>query len=145
MVVQTNDESVVAHCLLYRSSIDVHFIIVVEHGTPLKGVEPSDRVQELESFIVALERRPVAVRTLQKLALLCIENPVVDPTSLSNADFSAPYSPSPFSNRSIPSLHSDMWTKEKNFERLFNGLITFLEPSRVSLPPLTISSQSLTI
>ena len=126
------------------SPIDMNFIIVVEHGTPLKGVEPSDRVQELESFIVALEQRPVAVRTLQKLALLCIENPVVDPTSPSTANFSSPSSLSPFSNRPIPSLHSDMWTKDKNFERLFNGLIACLEPSRVSPFPLTISSQSLT-
>ena len=125
--------------------IDMNFIIVVEHGTPLKGVEPSDRVQELENFIVALEQRPVAVRTLQKLALLCMENPVVGPTSPSIANFSSPSSLSPFSNRPIPSLYSDMWTKDKNFERLFNSLIAFLEPSRVSPFPLTISSQSLTI
>ena len=123
----------------------MNFVIVVEHGTPLKGVEASDRVQELESFIAALEQRPVAVRTLQKLALLCVENPVVDPTSLSTAKFSAPSSPSPFSNRPFVSLHSDMWTKDRNFERLFNNLIAFLEPSRVSTLRLTIYGQNLTV
>jgi CLIP-associating protein 1/2 len=104
---------------------------VVEHGTPLKGVEPLDRIKELQSFIVALEQHPVSIRVLQKLALLCIENPVIDPSSPVSSAFSAPSSPSPFSARPIPSLHSDMWTKDKNFERLFNALIKFFDPSRV--------------
>jgi CLIP-associating protein 1/2 len=106
---------------------------VVEHGTPLKGLEPSDRIQELQSFIVALEQHPVSIRVLQKLALLCIENPVLDPSSPLSSGFSAPASPSPFSARPIPSLHSDIWAKDKNFERLFNALIKFLDPSRVWL------------
>jgi CLIP-associating protein 1/2 len=104
---------------------------VLEHGTPLKGVEPSDRVQELKNFIDALEQQPINIRVLQKLALLCIENPVVDQTSPLSSSFSAPSSPSPFSARPIPSLHSDMWANDKNFERLFNALMKFLDPSRV--------------
>lgn len=103
---------------------------MIEHGTPLKAVEPSDRVQELQGFIVALEHRPVNIRVLQKLALLCIENPVIDPSSPLSS-FSAPSSPSPFGARHIQSLHADMWTIDKNFERLFNALIKFLDPLQV--------------
>lgn len=43
-----------------------------------------------------------------------------------------PGSPSPFEARVIPSLHADIWNKDKNFERLFNALIAFLDPSRVT-------------
>lgn len=106
---------------------------MVERGTPLKAIEPSDRVQELRGYITALEQGEVSVRTLQKLALLCIENPVPEPTSPS-LSHGYPSSPSPFStaSRSVPSLHDDMWSKDKNFERMFNGLIKFLDPSLVS-------------
>jgi CLIP-associating protein 1/2 len=104
---------------------------VVEHGTPLKGVEPADRVRELQGFITALEKQSVSIRVLQKLALLCLENPTIDPASPSLSNFSIPASPSPFNTRAIPSLHSDMWIADKNFERLFNALIKFLDPSRV--------------
>lgn len=105
---------------------------VIEHGTPLKAVGSSDRVEELEGFITALEQSPVSVRVLQKLALLCIENPVADASS-PTSNFSMPTSPSPFETRAIPPLHDDIWTGDKRFQRLFNALIAFLEPSRVSV------------
>jgi len=103
---------------------------MIEHGSPLKAIEPSDRVQELRGFIVALEERPVSVRALQKLALLCIENSVIDQPSPLSSEYFAPSAPSPFSARPVPSLHPDMWTTDRNFERLFNALIKFLDPSR---------------
>lgn len=108
--------------------------VVIEHGTPLKAVDSSKRTAELEGFINALEQPPVGVRVLQKLALLCIENPVADPSSPAS-NLSLPSSPSPFETREIPPLHKDIWTQDKRFQRLFNALIAFLEPSRVSVRP----------
>ncbi|KAF7965882.1 hypothetical protein HWV62_32610 [Athelia sp. TMB] len=105
---------------------------LIDHGTPLKAIEPYDRTQELRGFITALEQGQVTIRVLQKVALLCIENPVADPSS-PTSPFSTPASPSPFEARKIPPLHADIWTKDKNFERLFNALVTFLDPSRVSV------------
>jgi CLIP-associating protein 1/2 len=62
-----------------------------------------------------------------------MENPVAElsspPPSPGGAD---PSSPSPFVvSESMPSLHSDMWEKNKTFERLFRALILYLDPSRV--------------
>lgn len=105
---------------------------MVKQGTPLKGIELPDRIQELRSYIAALERGEVTIRVLQKLALLCIENPVPELAS-SPLSPGYPSSPSPFStvSRSVPSLYYDMWAKDKRFEQMFNGLIKFLEPSLV--------------
>ena len=106
---------------------------VVERGTPLKAVEPADRIHELNSYIAALEEGDASIRVLQKLALLCVENPVVEPSSPPSSPY--PTSPSPFhsSARSVPSLHGDIWAKDKNFHRLFNALIKFLSPTLASL------------
>ncbi|KII95772.1 hypothetical protein PLICRDRAFT_48721 [Plicaturopsis crispa FD-325 SS-3] len=104
---------------------------IVEHGTPLKAVQAEDRVQELQTYIAALENGDASIRVLQKLALLCIENPVMEPPSPTSSVYT-PASPSPFilTSRALPSLHPDMWTNDKSFERLFNALIKFLDPSQ---------------
>ncbi|KAJ7499121.1 clasp N terminal-domain-containing protein [Mycena latifolia] len=104
---------------------------LVAQGTPLKAVVNVDRIQELESYITLLENDDVDVRVLQKLALLAIENPITESVS-SPLSPDYPASPSPFMNpsRSLPSLHSDMWGKNKNFERLFNALLSFLQPAK---------------
>ncbi|KAJ6599260.1 clasp N terminal-domain-containing protein [Mycena vulgaris] len=104
---------------------------LVAQGTPLKAVVDHDRIQELESYIAMLENDDVDVRVLQKLALLAIENPITESASSPlSSEFSYPASPSPFINpsRSLPSLSSDMWGKNKNFERVFNALLSFLQP-----------------
>ncbi|KAJ7068076.1 clasp N terminal-domain-containing protein [Mycena amicta] len=105
---------------------------LVAQGTPLRPVGEVDRVQELQGYIEALEGDG-DVHTLQKVALLAIENPVTDtvPSPLS-PEFGFPSSPSPFVNasRSLPSLHADMWSKNKNFDRLFNALLAYLQPSK---------------
>jgi CLIP-associating protein 1/2 len=108
---------------------------VIGHGTPLKATEPSDRVQALQGYITALENGDADIRVLQKLALLCSENPVAEtPSPPLSPDFEYPNSPSPFleSSRSLMSLHSDIWDHNKNFERLFNALIQFLDPMKAS-------------
>ncbi|KAJ7117389.1 clasp N terminal-domain-containing protein [Mycena crocata] len=106
---------------------------LVTQGTPLKSVDDGDQIQELQSYINMLESDDVDVRVLQKLALLAIENPIMESASSPlSPEFGYPASPSPFINpsRSLPSLHSDMWDKNKNFERLFNALLSFLQPAK---------------
>lgn len=98
-------------------------------------MEPTDRVQELQGYIAALVQGEPGINVLQKLALLCLEKPVTEsPSSPPSPGYGLPNSPSPFiePSRSSPSLYADMWDKDKNFERLFNALINFLEPSKVS-------------
>ncbi|KAF7331912.1 hypothetical protein MKEN_00071500 [Mycena kentingensis (nom. inval.)] len=88
---------------------------LVAQGTPLRGITDIDRIQELQGYIAALETDG-DVHTLKKIALLAIENPVSDtvPSPLT-AEFGYPSSPSPFN---------------KNFDRLFNALLAFLQPSK---------------
>jgi CLIP-associating protein 1/2 len=108
---------------------------VVSQGTPLKAMNDGDRIQELQNYINMLENDDVDIRVLQKLALLSIENPIAESASSPlSPDFGYPASPSPLvhPSRSLPSLHSDMWGKNKNFERLFNALLSFLQPAKVS-------------
>jgi len=97
-------------------------------------MEPTDRVEELNGFISALEEGRADVHLLQRLARFCVENPAVvifspplSPISLQ------PSSPSPFIERSasFPTLKSQIWTKDKNFDRFFGALIKFLEPTKV--------------
>lgn len=87
----------------------------------------------MEAYIKALERGDAITVALSSLALICMENPVAElsspPPSPGGAD---PTSPSPFVvSDSMPSLHSDMWEKNKTFERLFRALMLYLDPSRV--------------
>jgi CLIP-associating protein 1/2 len=99
-----------------------------------KTTEPTNRVEELNVFISALEQGRADVPLLQKLARFCMENPAVDIFSPPLSPISLqPSSPSPFIERStsFPTLKSQFWTKDKNFDRFFNALIKFLEPTKV--------------
>lgn len=107
--------------------------LVLQQGSPLKGVKPTDRTDELVHYITALEAGSADARTLQKLALLCFENPIIDPLSSGSNGVSDPVSPSPsvINARAVPPLHKDLWTESKHFDRLFDGLTKFLTPDRV--------------
>jgi CLIP-associating protein 1/2 len=110
--------------------------LVVQHGTPLKGVGPVDRMAELQEYTSALESGSADLSTIQKLALLCVENPVddVSPSSLSHSpSFEVRGLPSIGSSRQIPSLGADMWADGKNCDRLFTALVNFLVPTKVNL------------
>ncbi|KAF8845660.1 hypothetical protein BDN67DRAFT_993328 [Paxillus ammoniavirescens] len=105
----------------------------IGHGTPLKGVEPGDRVHELHEFIGALESDAADVRVLQKLALLCTNNPIpADTTSPLSHGLGLPSSPSPLISitRALPPLIPDMWTKDRSFDHLFDGMMKFLDPTK---------------
>lgn len=103
-------------------------------------MEPIDRVEELHEFVTALEDGDADVRVLQKLALLCSTNPIpADTASPLSPRLGLPLSPSPFIPimRTLPPVVPDMWTKERSFDRLFDGLLKFLDPTKVRLisPP----------
>ncbi|KAG1753830.1 clasp N terminal-domain-containing protein [Suillus paluster] len=105
----------------------------LDRATPLKATAADDRVQELNDYITALESDETDIRILQKLAMLCSSNPIPsDTTSPLSPGLGLPSSVSPFlgTSRSLFPLIPDIWTKDKSFERLFNALIKFLEPSR---------------
>ncbi|KAG6855051.1 hypothetical protein C0991_005980 [Blastosporella zonata] len=106
---------------------------LVSQGTPLRSAETADKVKELQSYITELADGEAGVQGLQKLALFSIENPVSDSNSPPpSPGMGALNSPSPFdASRSLSSsLHTDLWAANKSFERLFNALIQFLEPTK---------------
>lgn len=91
------------------------------------------RVEELESLISQLESGQADVTTLKRLALICMENAVVDASSPSLSSGSNPSSPTPFKpvHPSPHLLHQDIWEKNNTFTRFFMALINFLEPTKV--------------
>ncbi|KAF9468966.1 clasp N terminal-domain-containing protein [Collybia nuda] len=106
---------------------------LIAQGVSIKAADLTSRIQELQGYIAAVIQGSPGINVLQKLALLCLENPVTEsPSPPPSPGYGLPNSPSPFAmpSRSLPSLHADMWDKDKNFERLFNALVGFLEPSK---------------
>ena len=109
--------------------------LAVRFGSGTKATEPSDLVEDLNGFIFALEQGQADVPLLQRLARFCLENsdveifsPPLGPISLQRS------TPSPFIERSasFPTLKLQFWAKDMNFDRFFNALVSFLEPTKVS-------------
>ncbi|KAG6890930.1 hypothetical protein C0995_000887 [Termitomyces sp. Mi166 len=104
---------------------------LISQGTPLRATQSADKVKDLQNYITELADGELGVHGLQKLALFSIENPASNTSPPLSPGKGVPNSPSPFStSRSLPSLHADLWEVDKNFERLFNALIQFLDPSK---------------
>ncbi|KAG6880057.1 hypothetical protein C0992_006869 [Termitomyces sp. T32_za158] len=117
-------------CFFYTEKISHHYE-VVSQGTPPRAMQSTDKVKQLQSYITELADGKLDVHGLQMLALFSVENPVSDMNSPLSPSKGILGSPSPFSpSQSLPSLHVDLWEVDKNFERLFNALIQFLEPSK---------------
>jgi len=92
----------------------------------------SARVQELETLITALDSGDADVAALKRLALICMENTVAELSSPPLSPEGLPSSPTPnIPSHSTRVLHSDIWEKNKTFDRFFKALIKYLEPSRV--------------
>lgn len=86
----------------------------------------SERLAELKGHITLLETGEIFKEGLQKLALLCLENPVRDSGSLDEHS-----SPSPFFPQAVSgSSHSDLWDTDRMFSKLFGALMAFLQPSK---------------
>ena len=122
-------------CVLssFQSSL-ADLVIVARQAMPSRK-ETSSRVKELEDCIITLVKGDPGIQILQKLAILCLENPITEHLSPPpSPSLGLPISPSPFiaPSRTLPSLQSDIWDAGKNFERLFNSLIKFLEPGKAS-------------
>ncbi|KAF8640074.1 hypothetical protein AX17_001315 [Amanita inopinata Kibby_2008] len=82
---------------------------------------------ELQRHITVLEGGDPDLITLQQLAFISLANRVADSSPSSSPVFDEPLSPSPFqASQSVPSLHADMWEKDKSFDRLFKALIQYL-------------------
>ncbi len=79
------------------------FIKVRSQAAPNDGNISSDRIQELNSLISALEHGDATVAAVQRLALICTENTV-----------------------------AEFWEENKAFERFFKALMSYLQPTRVS-------------
>ena len=96
--------------------------------------EASDRKDELNSYIDALEHGTADIRVLKKLALLSMASPMDEPISpispaLTGSQFGTAHS--------LLSLKPDLWDQDKAFERLFISLMHYLDPARVSQPDVT--------
>ena len=109
---------------------------MLSERSSLEAEEPSDRKEELNGYIAALEHGTADIRVLKKLAFLSQDSPVNEPISPISPALAGPLSPSPqFGNsRSLLSLKSDLWDQDKAFERLFGALMRYLDPARVSKP-----------
>lgn len=102
----------------------------------MKATELADQAEELNKFVAALEDGNADFHVLQKLAQLCSSNPIsTDTASPLSPHLGLPSGPSLFIpvTRTSPPVIPDMWTQEKTFDRLFDGLLNFLDPTKVRL------------
>ena len=107
---------------------------VVGQTTSLKTREATDEVQDLQDYVAAVANGDPGIEVLQKLALMCSENPVADPPSPPpSPGLNLPTSPSPLvpPSGSLSSLHGSLWGVNRNFDHLFNALMQFLDPTKV--------------
>ncbi|KAH6915150.1 clasp N terminal-domain-containing protein [Coprinopsis sp. MPI-PUGE-AT-0042] len=90
---------------------------------PSQSQSDEERAAEIDSLVQALGEKEVSKETLQQIAAVCVANCVADPAT--------PSSPSPFDTQTLSdTLHSEVWEKNRNFDRLFKGLLRVLEPSK---------------
>lgn len=99
---------------------------------PKETESSSSPLQDLPDLISKLATNTVTVEVLEQLIFLSRGNPAVDAISPLSPEFGFPSSPSPFvsSSTSLPSGVSELWETNRNFDRLFNALIQFLDPSK---------------
>jgi CLIP-associating protein 1/2 len=120
--------------LFSQISFDSEYLYtVIDRRASLQVVDGMSREQELSGYISRMDEGRTDIEMLQRLSLFCDENPAMDAGSPPVSPFGHPASPSPFTEGlGSPSLlQTELWTKDKNFERLFNGLIKFLDPAKV--------------
>ena len=114
---------------------DVLFIVtVIKSAGPSLGQEHADREEELQGYISALEQSSADIPALKNTALLCTQMPVIEASSPTSPDFSAPLTPSPAigNSDSLPSFAKTFWSERKNLDRLFDALVSYLNPNQVS-------------
>lgn len=106
--------------------------VVLGQRIALGITESSNAQTDLENYISVLEEGDPHLSTLQKLVFLCIENPAIDVLSPLSPDSLYLMSPSPFtSSGPVPTLHRDMWEKNRNFDKLFNAVGSYMVSTKV--------------
>lgn len=102
--------------------------LVLAHMTA--SSPPGTQEVDLSSYIAALETETDAVDTLQKLTLFCIANPSID--AASSSGIASPTSPSPFitPSSSDSSMNTELWEKNRRFDKMFEALLRHLDPSK---------------
>lgn len=86
-----------------------------------------ERVGEIQALTKALEAE-VSAETLQQVAAVCVATRVADPST----PLSPSGGPTPFSGAESQddALHSSIWEKDRNFDRLFKTLVKALDPAK---------------
>ncbi|KAK2466497.1 hypothetical protein APHAL10511_002139 [Amanita phalloides] len=99
----------------------------------LTEIADGDVYASLQQFIATLEGGEPDIATLQQLAFICVANKVADASPPLSPMLDGPVSPSPFNtSQSVPSLHSDIWEKNKTFNRLLRALMQCLNDAKDS-------------
>lgn len=119
------------HSLLNTRSLFNSLLPVLAQGSPLKGARTAELAQTLSGWIVDLEARNSAKRTLQNIALLCAQNPTLNFSGPGGGGYPLNPSPSIETTRLTPSFYSEIWETDKNFDRLFKIILQFLDESAV--------------
>ncbi|OCB84439.1 hypothetical protein A7U60_g8425 [Sanghuangporus baumii] len=106
-------------------------VCLIDKGSPLKGSDQDTQLRALKNCISALEDGSADAATLKKLALLCLDNPVLDEASDMSLSSSFLASPTPRNGR-LEKLQTEesIWRKEKLFDRMFDALKKFLTPDK---------------
>ncbi|KAF9534422.1 clasp N terminal-domain-containing protein [Crepidotus variabilis] len=93
----------------------------------------SEPLEELEIHISTLENGNVEVASLKRLALFCMLNSVTDSllSPLSGPGNHFPPSPT-YEPPGWPAkeLNNQLWENNRNFDRLFNNLMAYLQPEK---------------
>lgn len=86
----------------------------------------------LQNLIADLGGGEPTLATLQELVSICAANKVLDTSPPLSPMLDGPISPSPFNvSQSMPSLHPDIWEKDKTFDKLFQALAQYLNDTKV--------------
>ncbi|KAJ2931610.1 hypothetical protein H1R20_g5325, partial [Candolleomyces eurysporus] len=100
-------------------------------ATPLRSQNEPEAIDELKQHIEALENGTITKESLQRIALICLENSVE--SSPPPSPGTSPGSPSPFVVKGLhghSSGSSAIWDTDRTFNKLFAGLMKFLEPTK---------------
>lgn len=81
------------------------------------GQTPSD--EGIEADVQALANGRATTRTLQRITLFSTNHPIAESDS---------------NGESASDGHRQLWEKDQLFERIFDGLMDFLQPSQVRGP-----------
>jgi hypothetical protein len=108
---------------------------VIKQEIPKRAGQSTDSAEELKGLISVLEKGVVTTETLQHLAVFCVEHSVPEHGSAhssATSSMSSVLSPISMNLECLPATQGDIWSKDRNFTRMFNGLVTLLKPQLVS-------------